>query len=714
MTRVGHQLHRSGGWPGLARVLAAVRGARAARAVLLLSLAVAWLNFLLTSRWANVPGTLHGWRRPYYTAALVAVTALALTFRLAARPVGRTLPRLTLAGSVALLVAAFVSWFPVTTWSRIPFLDNWPPRFQSTVEGIALLRQGAVGGWQWAFLGGYHSVSDITQNLAVLGFIPMSLLGAEIGFHLLHALLFGAIPLLVFIDLKDEDLDVALLAAAISCLLVGNFSYLFIRSGDTNSVAGVVCTALALVGSHAARRGRRFGVPTLVLGLTLTAYSHVGFLAYAVGYLALEAAYYRDGRAAIRGLAALAIALVASLPLTWELWRYPAYFYWNNLAPGPPAPIDWAATAKKVFYNVEILFRPGRWANDYTGITAVFLPLIALVACQRRSRSAFYAVAALVTVLVVRLNVSAFGYLFLRPVHMFTLFTPAALAYFVVRLVGRRWLAIALVVLFGLYMQITFQHVPHVTSITAFDAGLVQHLRSLDGHLVLLENNPHRNMNASEGGQSEASAFGVHFESLLPAATGKRFYAGYWDGWQWSPWRAQTVAAGTFRGKPIGDTPHEAFAAEMRRWGIRHLVVWSDGSHAYLNADSRFLPRWSEGRWTDYELLDADPRSVVTPHGEGRLKDVDWLGARVDLTDVRAGDEVIVRTNAYPAWQASGPGAGPVALYSRGGQLAFAAPRSGTYAVTLSYPRRAWLSVASLFVAGLAAVCLTLADRRVR
>jgi hypothetical protein len=221
-------------------------------------------------------------------------------------------------------------------------------------------------------------------------------------------------------------------------------------------------------------------------------------------------------------------------------------------------------------------------------------------------------------------------------------------------------------------------------------------------------------MNATEGGQSEASAFGVHFESLLPAVTGKRFYSGYWDGWQWSPWRTQAVAAGMFAGKPIADTSPELFAAEMRRWGIRHLIVWSDGAHAYLDRASGFALRWSSGRWTDYEFLDADTRSVVTEHGVGTLPDADWLGARVELRDVAAGEQVTVRTNYYPVWEAKDSEGRAIALFSHGAQMAFLAPRSGSYAITLAYPRRGWLSAVALLLAGVGLVCLTMAERRFR
>lgn len=51
---------------------------RLARAALLLSLALAWLNFLLTSRWASIPGSVHGPKRWFYVAALVLASVLAL------------------------------------------------------------------------------------------------------------------------------------------------------------------------------------------------------------------------------------------------------------------------------------------------------------------------------------------------------------------------------------------------------------------------------------------------------------------------------------------------------------------------------------------------------------------------------------------------------------------------------------------------------------
>jgi len=137
------------------------------RAALLAALAIWWLNFALTSRWAAVPGSIHGAKQWAFLAALGSATALALTARKAGAVDFRREARLTAGVCGATLLGCFAIWFPPSTWTQIPFLDNWPARFQSTVDGIALLKRVAVAGWHWAFLGGYHASSDLPVTLTV-------------------------------------------------------------------------------------------------------------------------------------------------------------------------------------------------------------------------------------------------------------------------------------------------------------------------------------------------------------------------------------------------------------------------------------------------------------------------------------------------------------------------------------------------------------------
>ena len=167
-------------------------------------------------------------------------------------------------------------------------------------------------------------------------------------------------------------------------------------------------------------------------------------------------------------------------------------------------------------------------------------------------------------------------------------------------------------------------------STAAFDR-----IAASDGALVLVEISPHRDMDSDPVGRSVTTPFDVHFEGLLPDVAGQRFYAQMWDGWVWNVFRGEILGAGTFKGQPIDETPPAAFVAEMRRWGIRHLFVWTEASRSYL-ARNGFAERWREGLWSDFELLGADTREVVTTSGSGRLTALDSLGGTVSLAAMTA------------------------------------------------------------------------------
>ena len=136
-------------------------------------------------------------------------------------------------------------------------------------------------------------------------------------------------------DLRDEPRDTRLAGTALGCFFAAGYSGPLGSSGDTNSLVGVCCVILALGGSHAARRGQRWGGPVLLLGLTLALYTHAAFAIYAGIFLLIEAAYFRDWRAVGRLALASALAAVASLPTHWESLRYPEYVSFNNTVYDP-------------------------------------------------------------------------------------------------------------------------------------------------------------------------------------------------------------------------------------------------------------------------------------------------------------------------------------------------------------------------------------------
>ncbi len=675
------------------------------RVPLIAALGLAWLNFLLTVKWAYIPGALNGPKRPWYAAALAVATVLAFASRRLGRRAAPVAVWPLTAIAWALLVIGFLLCLPPATWSLTPFFDDWPPRLVATVQGLRLAMQGAVTGWEWNLLGGYQTSADLSQNLTVLGALPLTLFGSAVGYHLLHAGLFAAIPLLVWLDLTaEEPADVARLGSALVVLGVVGYYGTIMTSGDTNSIAGVFCAVLALTGSRLARRGARWGGAVLALGLTLALYTHAGFFVYTCVYLVLEAAYYRRGRHLVRLVAAASVAAVAALPVYWELLRYPSYFATNNVVYAAGT-IDWLDAVRRVYYSVELLAQPHRWFNDSYGLARVFLPVLGWVAWRARpARSGFYALAATATVAMMMIDVPAVtGYLFSRSLHMLAVLAPVPIAWFIVEQAGSRAMATALALVAALYVHAAMNPVPHVADIRDFDRGLVERVEQVDGALVLVEGNPHRDLIPDPGERTERTPFGIHFESLLAEATGRRLYAQTWDGWHWTPFRGQTVAAGSFRGAPIRATPVAEFADEMRRWGVRHLLVWSEATRAYLDAaPDYFTERWASGRWRDYEFAQADSHDVVVQGGgEGALGDRHPLGGKVALDGVTAGARVVVRMNYFPAWRAEVDGV-PIALEAERGQLAFSAPRDGSYVVSLVYPARRGLVAFSVlaFLAG--------------
>jgi hypothetical protein len=118
------------------------------------ALTLAWVKFLTTARWAAEPGALHGWRKPWYVLVLGVTTVLVIAARRhVGRPVrlGRTASVAFLIAGAGVLVAALLCRVSPSTWTQIPFKDDWTPLFQQAVNGVALLRRGVVVGWNWWF-----------------------------------------------------------------------------------------------------------------------------------------------------------------------------------------------------------------------------------------------------------------------------------------------------------------------------------------------------------------------------------------------------------------------------------------------------------------------------------------------------------------------------------------------------------------------------------
>ena len=497
------------------------------------------------------------------------------------------------------LFAAFFCWFPPWTWSRIPFVGDWPPRFQATVEGVRLMRHAAFSGWRWEFLGGYPIANDLGQALTLWAALPIAALGGPVGFHLTHLLMVAAIPALAWWSSRvagDPNCAASWLTAGVAALFCAGYASPLVRSGDTDVLAGAVGAFVTLATARALRfgpvdggRGGLIPAFTFVAALALTGCGLPAFFGYTLLLLVADAVIARDVRSLGRASVAACAAVVAGFPATWDLWRYPSRF----LAASPA-------------------WHPAR---DLAVLVPMFAaPLLAALMMRRG-----------------RLRAVAVG--------------------------------VAMAAAIGLSTRMSFRPVPHVRSARDVDATLVDRITRLDGDLVVVEDT-----------FSADAPVPVHFVALLPAATGKRLYAGMWDDGPWTPYRD----------------------LELQRWGVRHLLVWSDAAKRYLDSSAPFALREEHGMWDHYEYSrPVEPAAALIRR--------DPIGGLLRVAAAHRGDIVTIRTNYHPAWRAQAQGQ-PVSLFDADGQLAFASPRDGDYDVELVYPRRIWLipsAVAALILGGL-------------
>ncbi len=469
----------------------------AAKLALGVALILAWTNLLTTGRWADEPGALHGRRLwPYVITLAVATLVTLLSGRVrGTRPTTSRRPR---RGGRRRRDAGrgIPDDVSARLWNQIPFYDDWPGLLQLTLNGIDTLKHGALVGWQWAFLGGYQTSADLSQSLAVPAWLPIALAGPTVGFHVFLALVTLAIPLAVWLDIRASDGATAgAYAGGFSAIVTGGYFATVMHSGMGNSTAGAASVALALMASHAARRGKRWGGPLLAAALTLALYSHAAFFVYATVCLAVEVLFYRDWRGGARAVVALGVAFVAALPLHWELMRYPTWFVTNNLYFEAPPSFDWPGLMRQIWWATEILALPWRWFNDYGGLTHVFLVVLAWMAWHDRTRAGFYAWATLAIVLTLRFNSPQIGLVAGRQLHLLPVLVAPALAGFICRYApggqaGR--LAVAAVV--AMFVAVPYTAVPHVPDVRQFNPALVDRIQQAGGHLVLVENNPHWDM----------------------------------------------------------------------------------------------------------------------------------------------------------------------------------------------------------------------------
>lgn len=630
-------------------------------------------------------------------------------------------PRVAIPAAAILALLTFLVKFPPAQWDELILFDDYPTIYTVTLKGWELLKEGAIFGWDPQLMGGYYTVSDVSHN-EIFFMLPFLLFGPRVAFHLMILAFYIAFPFLVawYAHLHWRQTRTTSAALWLGLLTVFGFFDNLLYWGMVNSFIGLNLLLLSLILFALMREGRPFASFFLIVSLSLTIYAAGGFFAYALLLLGIEFLWHWRWQMVPRMAFVMVATFLITLTYTYAFVRYPSYFIQSDEI---YAPVHYTV-AEIAAQSVEALPRvldPHLWLLGkpvrYQGLFIVSLPILAAVGWEewRRSRTwataqagrvALKVILAATVVMLATLVVSPSVDMFVSRIR-FVLPLLLALIYAVWLTREPRFHPAPVFVVAALLIATLpsrlMQPLPHVPSLRAYNAPLLNQIEALDSRLILLESIGGYDLATEGEGSTQAQEASLHLESLFPFETSKSYMANNQEGYHHSIYRRNFFTSGAFRGRLLTDWPIEEIKAFLKQWGLQHLVLWSDIAKRYFGSDAAFHLLWTDGTWAIYEYADAQPGDVVAATGRGEIASLGYLNQEVHLTGMHRGELVTLRMNYFPAWRATYQGQ-PLALREKDGQMAFLAPADGDYTVHMSYPRYAglsWLALLTLAVSGI-------------
>jgi hypothetical protein len=609
------------------------------------------------------------------------------------------------AGTILCVLAAvigivFFMKFPAAEWNQILFHDDFTSNYAESVKGAEALMQGGMFGWDSRMLGGYPMAFEISTSRAWF-LLPFSLImGPKIGYHAMIFLFYMVFPFLCYwyarIVLNDRG-SAAAASAFASLFLVGLFRNYVLLFGTTDILMGLNFFVLNLILYEKMKTGSRWAPFLLSATIPLTMYAHLTFFICSVVLISVQAFLDRSPRLLARTAAVLGFAFLMTLHYSYYLVVFHGYLNGTGSV-YDPASIPLKDDLKSILFQFlaqvnPFDFRFVKFTFDELPIRIAPIVLLVFLRGSRHLRRIVIFVAAIW--LVFPLQHHAVQAVLLRTVITYALFLSVVLGHFLKTQMAlfRVQNLLLLPLLFApCIASPAFFRFGHIDSIKTMWPGFHQVASRLDGNMVLLENVGSYNIIPYEKVRSQAGALDAHWESLVSYELNKRLFSNTIEGYHLTSFRGNMLSCGVYQGYPIEHYKPEVFSALFKKWGIRYLVLWSNRSKQYFAALAAYRPVWSDGDWVIAEYLEADPRSVVVEHGEGRLEDQDYFAKRISLSGVSAGDTVVVRQNFFPTWKAYFAGKRvPVVNHDR--QLGLIAPSSGSYDITMRFPKYHLFSV---------------------
>jgi len=635
---------------------------------------------------------------------------------------GLSNPRISLPVVILLSAGLFLyKYGGAGYFNSFVFRDDLPAVYWVTEQGIKMLKQGGIFGWDSTFFGGYYNLADISPNLAFFVF-PFSLVfGLKTGFNLFYFFIFISFSPLFYIYSRALINDARINAGCLwmSFFVLCTFFLNTLIWGNLEVFLGLELLVVNLIVCESFLKKARLSGFLLVTLLTLTLYAHPAFFLYSLLIVFVRILADRGAGDLIRYAYVLVFVLLATLPFSYPLIKYNRYFTVDAYAYS-------SLSERFAPLNMLRLFKIGLlpgfkqiffdWARSpvlslcksYVTIFSVVSPVFLYVCLYQKNnfRKSLFSLAA--GGLIVLAFKGLQSLIINRIDFVFAAMIILALGHFLALYHGKIIMLLVLsfitVYCFLFPPDYILSKIGTISGVEEYNSALVSEIKALEGNLVLFEQGGNWNyIQASRKNEaSERPVLDIHFEPLMARETSKRFFSGIAEGYHIHMDRYNTLISGTYKGKKVSDRDISVFNDLFQKWGIEYLALWTNESKRYFSKHKDLYEEiWSDKEWVIYRYKYARPEPVSVKRGYGSVEHQDFYRKTLRLSDMLEGEEVLLKSNYFPAWKAYFNGK-RVDLREKDRQVLFNAPANGSYSIKMVFPKYAPLSIvsiASLFLA---------------
>lgn len=598
--------------------------------------------------------------------------------------------------------------------------DDAPMLYAATKQGLDMLRQGGVFGWDSSLLGGFPASFECNYNLSLFGAPFMLLFGDKIGFNIMVFLSIAMFPFLIYMCVRIWLPGNRISAACgiyFACVVLNGYFGDFIGNCSFNRVWGIDFYILSLIFLGAFLKSSPFAGFFLAGSLAMTCAAHLSYFVLSIFTTIIVIVLSgHKCKSLLKLVLLLAIVSMCVSPFVGELLVYRSYFG-EDIDHFIPLNKEVTITSVSIALMRAVsdaLFHP---PETWFGLMPIFLWML----IRSSNRMLRVLVAAYVfTAVIIYSGMQFTDQSFLRMLNGMAV-PPVIFLSALGGMAGDANSFFRRVVWGGIlfFVIATFSlngfafkswTTPRLKDIGSYSEDFKRRIGDLKGNLILFEGQGGYN-HATEsklGRRSEKWSDDVHLVGVFALETGKDLFSTGIDGFHPSVFRANAITSGTYKGKFLSEYPVEEISALLKKWGIKYLVVWSNEARSYFghqahsykriwNIDTRELQRagFEPVQWEIYEFLDADPRSVVVASGSGEIETGDYFTKILRMYGVERGAKVIIRTNYFPAWKAFWE-KHEVNLFNEDGQLALRCPADGDLVIYLHFPKYKFLTMAAI------------------